>query len=478
MIVYTVARSVCAQVDDSLLRMLIGNRELPRRRECCMLAVADNLRYLLKDRQPFFYLGDTAWELFHRLSREESDRYLHTRAAQRFTVIQAVALAELDGVHVPNAYGHRPLHNDDPAQPNEAYWAHVDWTVARAAELGFVVGLLPTWGDKVVPHWGVGPRIFNADNAFGYGLFLGRRYRDRPIIWILGGDRVPLEDDFDARPVWRAMADGIRQGVAGPTLISYHPPGPTTSATWLHDEPWLDFNMMQSGHGSGRDMPVWEMITRDYQRQPCKPVLDAEPNYEDHPVDPWPSWNPQNGYFRDHDVRKQVYRSVFAGGCGVTYGHHSVWQFYTSDREPITYPEYTWTEALDRPAAWQMRHLRALIESRPLLKRVPDQTLLASDPGSGADHLRATRADDGSYALIYSPSGCSFEVDISKMSGTTLHGWWFDPRSGAAESIGHVERSAAATFIPPSSGPDCDWVLVLDDAAQGFAAPGAEENAA
>src|SRR5689334_1535771 len=74
------------------------------------LKVSDNHRFLVKDNgQPFFYLGDTAWELFHRLNREQADRYLEDRAAKGFTVIQAVALAELDGATVPNAYGHLPL---------------------------------------------------------------------------------------------------------------------------------------------------------------------------------------------------------------------------------------------------------------------------------------------------------------------------------------------------------------------------------
>jgi hypothetical protein len=42
-------------------------------------------------------LGDTAWELFHRLKREEADKYLENRAEKGFTVIQAVAISELDG---------------------------------------------------------------------------------------------------------------------------------------------------------------------------------------------------------------------------------------------------------------------------------------------------------------------------------------------------------------------------------------------
>ena len=59
-------------------------------------SVSKNRRYLMKDGQPFFWLGDTAWELFHRLTREEADQYLKRRAEQEFTVIQAVALAEFD----------------------------------------------------------------------------------------------------------------------------------------------------------------------------------------------------------------------------------------------------------------------------------------------------------------------------------------------------------------------------------------------
>ena len=107
-------------------------------------------RYLVTERgEPFFYLGDTAWELFHRLTREEADLYLTDRAAKGFTVIQAVALAELDGLNTPNAYGDTPLHRNDPAQPNEAYFRHVDWVIDRANALGLYVGLLPTWGDKV-----------------------------------------------------------------------------------------------------------------------------------------------------------------------------------------------------------------------------------------------------------------------------------------------------------------------------------------
>jgi hypothetical protein len=70
------------------------------------LQVASNRRYLqYEDGRPFFYMADTAWMLFHRLNREESARYLEDRARKGFSVIQAVALPELDGLTTPNPYG-------------------------------------------------------------------------------------------------------------------------------------------------------------------------------------------------------------------------------------------------------------------------------------------------------------------------------------------------------------------------------------
>ncbi|MFZ5830334.1 MAG: DUF4038 domain-containing protein [Planctomycetota bacterium] len=44
--------------------------------------------------EPFFWLGDTAWEMLHRLDREETLHYLDVRARQGFNVIQTVLALE------------------------------------------------------------------------------------------------------------------------------------------------------------------------------------------------------------------------------------------------------------------------------------------------------------------------------------------------------------------------------------------------
>src|SRR5690554_7019757 len=99
------------------------------------IMVSENQRFLVyDDGTPFFWLGDTAWELFHRTTREQAEYYLENRRQKGFNVIQAVALAELDGLRTPNAYGDLPLHDEDPTRPNEAYLQYVDTVIDLAAQ--------------------------------------------------------------------------------------------------------------------------------------------------------------------------------------------------------------------------------------------------------------------------------------------------------------------------------------------------------
>ncbi len=438
-----------------------------------LLRVSDNHRFLVTaDGAPFFWLGDTAWELFHRATREDAERYLRNRADRRFTVVQAVALAEFDGLHVPNAYGERPLRDDDPTQPNEAYFAHVDWIVARANELGLYVGFLPTWGDKWNKKWGIGPEIFTPANAETYGAWLGARYRAAGLIWILGGDR-PVESDAH-RAIIEAMARGLRKGDGGAHLITFHPTGGSGSAQYFHDAGWLDVNMRQNGHAAeytGR----YDQTRVDYDRSPAKPVLDGEPIYEDHPV----AFDANKyGHSIAADVRRPLYWDLFGGAFGHTYGHHSVWQLWAPGRNPINNPLLPWTDAIDQPGAAQMQHARALLESRPFLTRVPDDTVVVtgpvptSVPGAGRYHFAGTRGQDGSYVMVYAPVGRPFAVRMDVIGGPQVVAWWFNPRDGRATRIGSFPNTGERTFTPPDPGELLDWVLVLDDARNDYAAPG------
>ncbi|MFT2008322.1 glycoside hydrolase family 140 protein [Pontibacter sp. 13R65] len=429
------------------------------------LRVSQNGRYLeYTSGKPFFYLADTAWELFHRLNREEADLYLTNRAEKGFTAIQAVVLAEHNGLQDPNPYGHTPLLHNDPEQPVEAYFQHVDYIINKADDLGLHIALLPTWGDKLFKDkWGVGPEIFNEQKAYAFGHYIGNRYKTKQnIIWVVGGDRNPRDHSEDVA-VWRAMAKGITDAVGGKdnAMMTFHPQ--TNSSKWFHQDEWLDFNMLQTGHCP--DVKVWEKISSDYQRYPVKPTMDGEPIYEEIPV----CFDIKNGYPDPIDIRRRAYLSLFAGAHGHTYGCNNIWQMYDKHRKPTLEPTKPWHESLDLPGAVAMTHVRKLMESRPMLERVPDQSLVVNAPDNYQERVQATRGTD--YAFIYSAAGLPFELNMGKISGRKVTASWFDPRTGHIQKAGTYKNKATVRFSPPAQEAGQDWVLMLDDASRKLPVP-------
>jgi hypothetical protein len=258
-------------------------------------------------------------------------------------------------------------------------------------------------------------------------------------------------------------------------FITYHPSGGSNSTSrYIHDESWLDMNAFQSGHGS-RTSEAWDWVVRDLAMQPTKPTLDMEPCYEDHPVNPWDGkWNRERGYFNAYDVRARIYRGIFAGGCGVTYGHHQIWQFFNPDLyKPINIGDtiITWQKAAHAEAAGQMQFLKNLMLSRPYFSRIADQTIITSARGQDyTDLVYATIGANSSYAMIYLPQNKTVTVDLRKVSGGRKNAWWSDVRNGKATKIPSPGGKGTKSFTPPKDG--VDWVLVIDDATKNFNPPG------
>ncbi len=429
------------------------------------LRVSKNHRFLeFENGKPFFYLGDTAWELFHRLNKKDAEKYLENRREKGFTVIQAVALAEIDGLNTPNMEGEKPLIDNDPTKPNEKYFEYMDWVIKKAEEKGIFIGLLPTWGDKVDKQWGIGPVIFNAENAFQYGSWIGNRYKNfKNIIWIIGGDRLGTGTNFE---IYNALATGIKS-VDRNHLMTFHPMGINSSSLWFHNEEWLDFNMMQTGH-SDRSYSVYKkFLVNDYSLKPVKPTFDGETRYEHHPCD----WKPDIlGWFDDVDVRQAAYWSLFSGSFGHTYGCHSIWQMLTPDRKPLSHARHSWYEDLNLSGASQLIFVRRLMESRPMTDRIPYQSLIVNDYISETDYVVATKGKN--YAFLYIPTGISVKMNLKKLDWKKSIVWWYNPRTGKASRVNEIENKGIVEYKPENSGRGNDWILVFDDEKAGFKEPG------
>ena len=258
--------------------------------------------------------------------------------------------------------------------PNNDYWDQVDYIVSKANSLGLVIGFLPTWGRYWHDPVKNGKPLFDAKNAEVYGEWLGRRYKDASAD--LDSRRRSKRRERGAEADDSGDGSGAAQG--GRQRAPDHVPssGGRGSADTFHGEDWLSFNMRQNGHNTDFT-GTYENTRKDYDRKPARPVIDGEPLYEDHPI----SFNAKrNGHSIAADVRRPLYWNLFTGACGHTYGHHSVWQMWSPERRPINDPLLPWYEAIDQPGAGQMQHGRRLIESRPILTRIPDDSIIVDRP--------------------------------------------------------------------------------------------------
>lgn len=418
------------------------------------LQVSTNQRYLVDQQgQPFFWLGDTAWELLRRLDRAETERYLQDRAQKGFTVIQAAVVSPLSGWTKPNAAGDPPFLGD-VTRPNEAYFAHVDHVVQQTAELGLIMALLPAWSDHASSNRSL---LAEGENAYEYGRFLGQRYAAQDnIVWVVGGDTDPQ----DTLQVWRDLARGLDE--TSDHLITFHPIGNATSATWFHEDPWLDFNMLQSGHGW--DNKNYEVVLADYERLPTKPIIDAEPRYEN--INEIARLGQRR--IDAQQVRKAAYNALLSGAFGHTYGANEIWQFYMQNGEDgyggegLYGATIHWTEALDLAGAWQMSHMRTLFERYPWHEFEPVHQLVRSGSSAGGDFVPAAVSTKSESVIIYIPQGQTIELNINVPS-LIERAEWFDPRTGEFLSV-PKEMIQANRFMPPAASDDLgatDYVLVL-----------------
>ena len=431
---------------------------------------------VLDDGSPFFWLGDTGWFPWQLggLTDPEIGHWLSNRAGKGFTGIQVCVIS---GGKWTKSWSGEAFLNHDIYTPNESHWRRVDWMVDEAASLGLYLMLVTMWGDAFTEFECLAP---DTKRAYDLGQWLGERYRDRTnALWCVSGEystikrpRQGKDLTDEQKALFNAMAAGLSDGHGGTQLMTIHPAVPRTSSYEFHDQPWLDFNMLQSGHladleaHGGRE--IYRQISDDYDLAPAKPVLDGEPSYEDLP-------DRRTLVPMGEDVvRRKAYWAVFAGAFGHTYGHTDVWCFWSPGVHNFRgFSRSVWRDALDAPGAGQLQHLRSLIESQPsFLDRIPDQSVIVSDPGSGPTHVRATRASDGKYALVYIPTGNAVTIDMSKISSAPVKASWFSPRNGEYTAIGDYTNIGTQDFdAPGTAAVGNDWVLVLTAAPTTDAPP-------
>ncbi|MDO5425105.1 MAG: DUF4038 domain-containing protein [Eubacteriales bacterium] len=443
------------------------------------LSVKQGSSYFWNGEKVFFWMGDTAWLLFHNLTREEIDLYLRNRAEKGINVIQAVAVHHLPA---KNVYGSPAFQDGDMKKPAEdgenSYWTVIDWAVERARELGLYIAM--------VPHWGELSKKIAMEDMEAYVRFLSERYgKKENILWMMGGD---VRGD-ESEEYWQTMGKIFRE-MCPEKLITFHPFGRTSSLDFFKGASWMDFHTFQSGHRRYDQQSLyswddtvteryygednWRYVQDGREQAPHMPILDAEPSYEHIPqglhLEHEPYWTPEQ-------VRRYGWWSVLAGAAGFTYGHNSIMQFYTGEGPSSFFAKYPWKDSLHAPALGAVTHMAHFMQG--VFDEVTDEAVrLGEDPAQYVEKVckpcedilegdcawnEAQKEDRilafaaGNTILCYTYTGRPVTVKLEKDG----EAWWLDPENGVKSYLGKTVKGTG-TFTPPVGDfQHSDWLLIV-----------------
>ena len=261
-------------------------------------------RYLVDaNGQPFFVHGDTPWSLIVQLTRAETDQYLADRRQKGFNTILVNLLEHQFSANPPNnAYGAGPFTvPGDFSTPNEAYFAHAEYVIAKAAQEGILVMLTPAYmGFNGGSEGWYQEMVANGEAKLRtYGQYVANRFKAyNNVLWVQGGDYNPPE-----KTLLRAVANGIRD-VDPARLQTFHGMRGTSALGFLGTtEPWLTLNNIYTNEST-----VVANAFLEYARS-SMPFFLIEARYE----------NEQGA--GELVVRTQAYQAVLSGASGHLMGN-------------------------------------------------------------------------------------------------------------------------------------------------------------
>jgi hypothetical protein len=412
------------------------------------LQVSANQRYL-KDSTgaPFLFKGDAAWSLIAQLERDEINMYLRDRRKRGFNAILVNLIEHKFARDAPaNAYGDQPFLTPGRFDtPNEAYFAHADWVIQRAAEEGFVVLLAPcyTGPGGAGDGWYAEMVANGADRMRDYGRYVGQRFsKHSNIIWVVNGDATPEDPKLV-----EAVAQGLLEGDPDALQTAHNGEGTPGAEPWPN-APWLRLNNVYS-YG-----PIFPDAKNQYLRTPTLPFILLESEYENGPN------------VSTQRLRRQAYHALLTGAAGQVFGNSPIWYFDGTDE--YTRPPPGWQSALDSEGSRSMTHLHNLFARLPWQSLEPDihNELLTGGIGGGHQRAVAARSIEGRLAVVYIPEDRAVTLDMASLGGARYHATWWDPTSGSAfEAKGPALNTAKSETFRPSvrnAAGDGDWILVLE----------------
>jgi hypothetical protein len=386
--------------------------------------VSINGRYFVdKDNKPFFWQGDTEWELFHLFSVAEAKAFLSERKKQGFNVIQVMITGvypewgTMKGVKHENAMD--AWLNQNPLTPNEKYFKRTDSIISVAGAYGIILVV------GVYHAIDVEKNRISIQNARTWATWLSQRYKIyKNIVWSM----YPHADSASL-PIIKETIEGIKKGDGGTHLITAHPdPSPKSSS--FFEQQWLSFNTLQTWNSRFIN---YEMVKTDYDKLIVKPVVNGEARYEG-----------EDGT-TPFETRRAGYWSYLAGGF-YTYGHKDNWMAPSK-----------WRSWYRSDGAGQMKIMGDIFRSVEWWKLVPDDSVLVEITKGNV----AARSKDSHWIIAYLTTMKPVTVRLNTITGLKkVTAWWLNPLTGKRKKTGVYDTFGNQLFFPPKNWQDAILLII------------------
>lgn len=379
--------------------------------------VNSDKRSFILDGKPFFYLADTIWSAFTSLTLEEWEFYLDKRKKQGFNVLQINTMPQWD--RSMSDIGVYPFHTEDGhkfdfTKWNEEYYAHAKTMCQMAVDYGFQLALVVLWLNYVPGTWGsklTDINVMPKDMVASYAKRVFDEFEQFHPIYVISGDTE--FDKEEAVDYYRTALDKLCE-LSPDSLKTLHI---KRGYHYIPEEflDKIDFYMFQSGHNGELQDMAYKLAEVMYHDYPEKPVINAEPCYEQMGFS-----RQAYGRFERYDLRKAAWSSLLSGAsAGITYGAHGIWNCHKSNKtkNPIFGEGFDesllWEEALQLMGAWDYGYIKYFFEENEIQKLIPMSELIENN----TDEIRMAKSDQDQY-IIYIPykTNLIIKEDLSEYS--------------------------------------------------------------
>jgi hypothetical protein len=403
------------------------------------------------DETPFLWIGDTWWNWTNRKIKPETFmKLVDDRSAKGFNVGQLFVAA--------NGWGRESSLLDQTFTILDTeHMKRVEEMIKYANLKGITVWIHGWWSRENLN------KTAGSEKVMRYWKYLISRFSAYNVIWVVAGEYNMYNNGGFSLEFWKELGAMIKSEDPYERIVSLHntPPfwdGGADAPQWatgsvLHDEPWLDYNQSQVGHGKYANEMIPLIISEEYNRIPSKPIVVTEPWYE------FIEGNPTG-----MDIRFAAWSAILSGAAGHTYGGGHVWLASVPEAPGGggTWPYEKGFErtTYDYEGAVSMKHLAAFFKYIRWWDMSPHPELVKEYPQPFC------LAKPGEEYVIYLRYGGVVKLAMDEVAAGKRYKYhWINPATGKVYDIKSIQGSPILQFSAPESYPGVadykDWVLYI-----------------